>query len=87
MAGRKHGSVPLKLRRWVFSVPPDGRDHMNFCGTEEEMEKAATSLMERFRRNGYGSVLMVWTGHGWTGRKGPYCKFDESGKHILGATA
>ncbi len=74
-------------RTWVFSHTVDGEFPVVFCGTEAEMEKAATSLMERYRKNGYKPPLTVWTGYGWMKKNGPYCQFDEDGKHVLEASA
>jgi hypothetical protein len=77
----------MDSKTWVFSHTADGEYPVTFCGSEEEMDKAATSLMERYRERGYKPPLTVWTGYSWMKKKGPYCQFDEHGKHILGATA
>jgi len=74
-------------KTWVFSHSSDGEYPVTFCGTEEEMEKVARSLMERYRKSGYEPPLKVWTGYGWMKHTGPYCEIDEKGKHILGAVA
>ena len=77
----------MDSRTWVFSHSPDGEYPVTFCGSEDEMEKAAVALMERYRERGYEPPLTVWTGYGWMKKEGPYCQFDEDGKHLMGATA
>jgi len=77
----------VESRTWMISVSPDGEYPFSFCGTEDEMEEAAKDLLARFRRNGFDSKLTVWTGYAWMKKEGPYCRFDEDGKHILGAAA
>ena len=49
----------MDSKTWVFSHSSDGEYPVTFCGTEEEMEKVARSLMERYRKSGYEPPLKV----------------------------
>jgi len=73
----------LDSRTWVFCDSLDGDYPVPFCGTEEEMVKAASDLLSRYRKNGFPKSLTVWTGYSWRKKGKPYCEIDEAGVHVL----
>ena len=66
-------------RTWVLCLSPTSDCPVEFCGSEEEMEKAGLSLLKRYMKHSGISSLTVWTGYSWRKHGEPYCTITESG--------
>ena len=71
---------PDRSRTWILCPSTSQECPVEFCGTEEEMEKAGIGLLKRYMEHSMVSSLTVWTGYSWRKHGEPYCMITESGR-------